>query len=302
MFESASARIEVDDERREHERHRRQHPSARVELAAGARSTPARNGSTKRPRFRANQVGSSSGKPAARRATWSATAAARREDERLEPAAGVARRLVVAAQHELLPEPAAVLARELPGQACRGRPSASRRRETPRRPSRPAASSSAIWSRRWASSSSTSRPLTPGASATYARHSAIWDSTLHVTPPSAASSSPPDVVQRARHGRPLPLLVRERGAPVLGDHVVPAAPPFRRRPPLRLHVPEPAEAMEQRVEHPVGPLELAARERAHPLEDRVAVALILGQDREHERGRRGRDEVLIDVHSLKCYT
>ena len=60
--------------------------------------------------------------------------------------------------------------------------------------------------------------------------------------------------------------------------------------------------MEQRVEHPVGPLELAAGERAHALEDRVAVALTLRQDREHERGRRGRDEVLVDVHGSKYYT
>ena len=39
------------------------------------------------------------------------------EDERLEPAARRARRLVVIAQDELLPQPAAVLACELPGQA-----------------------------------------------------------------------------------------------------------------------------------------------------------------------------------------
>ena len=40
----------------------------------------------------------------------------RGEDERLEPAARRARRLVVAAQDELLPQSAAVLACELPGQ------------------------------------------------------------------------------------------------------------------------------------------------------------------------------------------
>ena len=39
------------------------------------------------------------------------------EDERLEPAAGRARRLVVTAQDELFPESAAVLACELSGQA-----------------------------------------------------------------------------------------------------------------------------------------------------------------------------------------
>ena len=39
------------------------------------------------------------------------------EDKRREPAAGRTRRLVVPAQDELLPQSAAVLARELPGQA-----------------------------------------------------------------------------------------------------------------------------------------------------------------------------------------
>ena len=63
--------------------------------------------------------------------------------------------------------------------------------------------------------------------------------------------------------------------------------------------------MEQRVEHPVGPLELAPGERTYPLQDGVAVALALRQDREHERRRRGRDQVLVDVHARlhgsKCY-
>ncbi len=39
------------------------------------------------------------------------------EDERLDPAAGRERRLVVIRQEELFPESAAVLARELSGQA-----------------------------------------------------------------------------------------------------------------------------------------------------------------------------------------
>ena len=54
--------------------------------------------------------------------------------------------------------------------------------------------------------------------------------------------------------------------------------------------------MQQRIEHPVGPLELAVGQLAHPLEDRVAVALALGEDRQHERRRRRRDEVLVDAH------
>ena len=63
--------------------------------------------------------------------------------------------------------------------------------------------------------------------------------------------------------------------------------------------------MEQRVEHPVGPLELSAGERTHPLQDGVAVALTLDEDREHERRRRGCDQILVDVHAVlhgsKCY-
>src|SRR5215207_10085528 len=55
--------------------------------------------------------------------------------------------------------------------------------------------------------------------------------------------------------------------------------------------------MKQRVEHPVRPLELAPGERTDPLEDGVAVALTLGQDREHERCGRGGNEVFVDVHS-----
>ena len=63
----------------------------------------ARNGSTIRPAFRPSHVVSSLslGTPAAKR---------------LEPAARAAHRLVVLASKELLPEPAAVLARELAGQ------------------------------------------------------------------------------------------------------------------------------------------------------------------------------------------
>ncbi len=64
--------------------------------------------------------------------------------------------------------------------------------------------------------------------------------------------------------------------------------------------------MEQRVEHAVAPLELALGERTDALEDGVAVALTLGQDREHERCRRGRDEVLVDaqvgLHDSNYYT
>ena len=76
-----------------------------------------------------------------------------------------------------------------------------------------------------------------------------------------------------------------------------AAAPFRGRPPLGRHIPEPTKAMEQGIEHPVGPCELAPRERTDTLQDRVAVAFVLRQNREHERRRRSRHQVLVDVHA-----
>ena len=66
--------------------------------------------------FRASQLGSSSGKPAARAAIWTATAAARAKSEWLEPTAGRALRIVFAPQDELFPQAAAVLPCEFPGQ------------------------------------------------------------------------------------------------------------------------------------------------------------------------------------------
>jgi len=112
----------------------------------------------------------------------------------------------------------------------------------------------------------------------------------------------PDVTQRLRDGHPLPLLFRERRAAVVGEHVVPATTALGRGPPLRGDVPEPAQAVQQRVEHPVGPLELTPRELAHPLEDRVPVALAVGEDREHQRRRRRRDQVLVDAHARPSHT
>ena len=57
---------------------------------------------------------------------------------------------------------------------------------------------------------------------------------------SAASRARQTSPSAPRDGRPLPSLVGERGPPVVGDHVVLAAAPFGRRPPLGRHVPEPA--------------------------------------------------------------
>src|SRR5262245_29293113 len=155
----------------------------------------------------------------------------------------------------------------------------------------PAASRSAIWSRRWASSSSTSRPFRAGALATYARHSAICDSTPSIDDTSADTArnererdqgqASPEAAQRPRDGHPLALLFGEGGPPGVGDRAVPTAPALGRHPPLGRHVAEAAEAVEQRVQHPVRPLELAAREISDPFQQGVAVALAFRQDRQH---------------------
>ena len=238
---------------------------------------------------------------------------ARGEAERLDPSAGPACRLVVAAEDELLPQPAAVLAGELPRQGVEGAHPLHRDEERLVRAEVgrvqlgdlvaqvrlqlvdvPAVDGRGL------------RDVGPPFGDLRLHHLflRIWisagvastGSTDHA-PPSAGSSrrAPPDVTQGTGDGRPLPLLLRERRPSVVGDHVVPATTSFVGCPPLRGDVPEPAQAVEQGVEHPVGPLELTRRELAHPLEDRVPVALALGQDREHERRRRGRDQVLVDV-------
>ena len=76
----------------------------------------ARNGNTNRLTFRASQVGSVVGEAGSEACDLDRDGRGHGEDERLEPAAGRARRLVLTAQDELLPQSAAVLACELPGQ------------------------------------------------------------------------------------------------------------------------------------------------------------------------------------------
>ena len=102
----------------------------------------------------------------------------------------------------------------------------------------------------------------------------------HALPKARGGSSPPQASASARatvvHCRRCSV---ERGSTVVGDRVVPAPAAFRWRPPLRGHVAEPVQAVEQRVEHPVGPLHLAVGQLTDPLQDRVPVALAVGQDR-----------------------
>src|SRR5680860_776110 len=126
---------------------------------------PARNGSTNRLAFRSSHQGSPSEASAARRTTWATTPAATANtsasSQPLDCRAGSSSPLRTSCFHS----------RPLCSRAnSRDRVSRSPIRFTATRkassPLRPAASSSAIWSRRWASSSSASRPSTAGAFAT----------------------------------------------------------------------------------------------------------------------------------------
>ncbi|KPC76853.1 hypothetical protein ADL26_04670 [Thermoactinomyces vulgaris] len=54
--------------------------------------------------------------------------------------------------------------------------------------------------------------------------------------------------------------------------------------------------MEEGVEQALGPFEAAAGALADLFEDRVPVALLLGEDAEDQGGRRGGDQVFGDVH------
>ncbi len=109
-------RIEVDDERRERERRRRQHPAARVELPS-AREVPGEERQHEETEVPEEPVRLLVGEVRGEACDLNRDGRSQAEQERLEPAAGGARRLVATAQDELLPEPPAVLARELPGQA-----------------------------------------------------------------------------------------------------------------------------------------------------------------------------------------
>ena len=109
-------RVEVDHERGERERRRRQRPSPRASSCrrrAKYAGEERQHEQTDVPREPGRLLVGEAGSEAR---DLDRDGRGHGEDERLEPAAGRARRLVVAAQDELLPQPAAVLARELPGQ------------------------------------------------------------------------------------------------------------------------------------------------------------------------------------------
>ena len=181
-------RIAVDHECTERERRRSQQPAAHVELP------PARE---VRRRGTAGRTGSGSGRTSSAPRPGSRPRGARSGSPRRRPhrtgTPRASRRSRVSARRRRSRGAASTAGRcaraRTRATGCRRRPSASRRRGTPRRPSRPASFRSAIWSRRWSSSSSTSRPLTPGAPATYARHSAICSSTPHASTAASRQTS-----------------------------------------------------------------------------------------------------------------
>jgi hypothetical protein len=108
-------RVEVDYERSEHERRRRQHQLPGVEVPSagevpGKERQHEQAGVPRQPCwFFVREAGSEA-------CNLDRERRSRGEDERLEPADRRMRVLVVTAQDELFPQPAAVLARELPGE------------------------------------------------------------------------------------------------------------------------------------------------------------------------------------------
>ena len=110
-------RIEVDHERGEHERHRRQHPLPNVELpsAGEVRGEERQHEQAEVPREPGGFLVVREARGESR--NLDRDGRARSKDEGLEPATRRALRLVVACQHELLPQSVAVLACELSGQA-----------------------------------------------------------------------------------------------------------------------------------------------------------------------------------------
>src|SRR5439155_21265239 len=112
----------------------------------------------------------------------------------------------------------------------------------------------------------------------------------------------PDCVERFVDDLPALPLRRELTPAVTRDPVVLPPPAGFGFPPLRRDQSLAFEPMQHWVQHAVGPLQVAAGELGHALDDGVAVAIALGEDGEHQRrGRRG-DEVLAEVHANKLYT
>src|SRR6478736_6533310 len=110
----------------------------------------------------------------------------------------------------------------------------------------------------------------------------------------AVAAVVPHLLQRMAHDGPLPALLGEGGLAAAAQPVVLAGPAAGGGAPRRLDVAETLEAMEERIQHPVAPLQLAVRQLADAPEDRVPVRLAVREDPEDERRRGRRDEVFAD--------
>ena len=123
---------------------------------------------------------------------------------------------------------------------------------------------------------------------------------LHHAHPSTAAGKPwrglPHLAQRVCDDGPLLLPVGECFPAGWRDCVVLAPAPGVGGAPRRRYVAEPLEPVQQRVEHPVGPLHAPARQLTHALEDCVAVQVAVRQDAQHQRGGRGGDQVFVNAH------
>src|SRR5882762_7676090 len=106
----------------------------------------------------------------------------------------------------------------------------------------------------------------------------------------------PDSAQRRIDQLPLASLARQLRPSLPGDAVVLApAAAFRDLPP-RCDVAETLEVVQHRIQHAIGPLQLTARQLADPFDNCVAVTVAPGQKGQHERRRRGRNEILTELH------
>src|SRR3954469_10968654 len=107
--------------------------------------------------------------------------------------------------------------------------------------------------------------------------------------------------ERFMHDEPLVLLLLQRLPSRALEGVVLATPAARRFAPAGGDAALGFQAMQDWIEHPVGPDDLPARELAHALDDRIAVAFPLCQDRQHQRRRRGGHQVLGQLHDETRY-
>src|SRR6266550_1088917 len=110
---------------------------------------------------------------------------------------------------------------------------------------------------------------------------------------------PPDALQGRVHRFPLLAFLAESSLALGRDPVVLATATALRDFPPGLNVAEPLEPMQNRVEHPVRPLHSPSGQLPNSLEDRIAIAIRFGQDRQEERGRGSGNQILVDSHDFK---